>query len=270
MRPRFGSSPHALPLPWRTCMEMEVGSLRVHMYPFPVHPTAVLHRDIKPANMLMKSNGYVMISDFGLSVNYTEMTESKPAGTPGYIAPELHQRILFDTAELKCACDWFSLGVSLCNMLNGGKPFKDTSDPVGVAQGLKTAKQSMEAARLSPECVDFTMRLMEVNPTQRLGAGGSKQIFDHPFLAGMDWDAIAQEDEKIVPWVPNSKKKNVDQRLSLLDLEDQLVGFGSDTPIVAATKQHLFENFEFNTALPQKPEHSLAEAPHSKCACILL
>lgn len=47
-----------------------------------------MHRDIKPGNLLMSTDGFVKIGDFGLA---TSLDESRAAveGTKRYIAPEL-------------------------------------------------------------------------------------------------------------------------------------------------------------------------------------
>ena len=58
------------------------------------HEHGIVHRDIKPENLLLDKDGRVKIADFGIAkMLHAEesdvgLTESQPAGTPQYMAPE--------------------------------------------------------------------------------------------------------------------------------------------------------------------------------------
>lgn len=51
-----------------------------------VHSLGFVHQDIKPANILLKSNGMVLLADFGIGHSF--MSASTVVGTPAYQAPE--------------------------------------------------------------------------------------------------------------------------------------------------------------------------------------
>jgi serine/threonine protein kinase len=59
-----------------------------------MHSQNILYRDLKPENVLVASDGYVRIADFGLSeenIIGTNISNSV-SGTAEYLAPEILQR----------------------------------------------------------------------------------------------------------------------------------------------------------------------------------
>jgi len=89
------------------------------------HRSGVLHRDLKPANIILcreKDGGIrAVITDFGISTESTAITDTE-GGTPAYMAPELWRH-----EKASQASDVFSLGVILCEMVTGQKPFRETT-----------------------------------------------------------------------------------------------------------------------------------------------
>jgi hypothetical protein len=83
-----------------------------------IHAAGLVHRDLKPENVLRRSDGRLVVSDFGLTRELDRTAVStRLAGTPGYLAPEtlLHGR----TTQ---ASDVWSLGVVLHELLTGQRP----------------------------------------------------------------------------------------------------------------------------------------------------
>lgn len=90
-----------------------------------MHDEGVIYRDLKPENILVDSEGYLRITDFGISkIEEDENLDRKRAqsfaGTAEYMAPEIMKNNAYDKAV-----DWFSLGVLLFEMLSGKNPMKD-------------------------------------------------------------------------------------------------------------------------------------------------
>ena len=54
-----------------------------------LHSNGIVHRDIKPENLLMDAQGYVRITDLGISREWTPDNSQDTSGTPGYMAPEV-------------------------------------------------------------------------------------------------------------------------------------------------------------------------------------
>jgi serine/threonine protein kinase len=50
-----------------------------------IHSLAIIHRDLKPENILFDKDGYVKITDFGISRTWSPNNSSDTSGTPGYM-----------------------------------------------------------------------------------------------------------------------------------------------------------------------------------------
>jgi serine/threonine protein kinase/predicted ATPase len=101
------------------------------------HAAQIIHRDIKPDNVMVRSDGYVKLLDFGLARMQPDPYGTGPTvvaptgsrteaglvlGTIGYMAPE-QARGEAVTAE----ADIFSLGVLLYELVTGRHPFMAAS-----------------------------------------------------------------------------------------------------------------------------------------------
>ena len=49
----------------------------------------IVHRDIKPENVVFDAQGYLRITDLGISKQINKPTKSEVCGTFGYMAPEV-------------------------------------------------------------------------------------------------------------------------------------------------------------------------------------
>lgn len=86
-----------------------------------LHGKHICHRDIKPENILIAADGTVKLSDFGHSTLFFYKAPRRlksTAGTYGFMAPEV-VRNDYDGP----ACDVWSCGVTLVNMLSGKMPW---------------------------------------------------------------------------------------------------------------------------------------------------
>jgi len=84
-----------------------------------LHNKKILYRDIKTKNILMGEDGYVTLTDFGLSKDISKCkTTSSICGTPSFMAPEI---VKMD--EYSYSIDWWALGVLTFLLIVGYNPF---------------------------------------------------------------------------------------------------------------------------------------------------
>jgi serine/threonine protein kinase len=83
-----------------------------------MHNNGVIHRDIKPENLLLDDQGYVRITDMGISRIWSPDNANDTSGTPGYMAPEVMCR-----QNHGVAVDYFALGVLLYEFMMGRRPY---------------------------------------------------------------------------------------------------------------------------------------------------
>lgn len=102
-----------------------------------IHDAGVVHRDIKPHNIVKKTDGTLVLIDFGTATiqeedkNLYKEENGNTIGTVQYMAPEL----FLNSKNASCQSDIYALGISLYEMFTGKFPFNsnDPSDKKSIA-----------------------------------------------------------------------------------------------------------------------------------------
>uniref|UniRef100_A0A672P7W2 protein kinase C n=1 Tax=Sinocyclocheilus grahami TaxID=75366 RepID=A0A672P7W2_SINGR len=137
-------------------------------------------RDLKLDNLLLDTEGYVKIADFGLckeGMGFGDRT-STFCGTPEFLAPE----VLTDTSYTR-AVDWWGLGVLIYEMLVGESPFPG-DDEEEVFDSI--VNDEVRYPRF------LSSELLRRNPERRLGSSekDAEDVKKQPFFRNMDWEAL--------------------------------------------------------------------------------
>lgn len=107
------------------------------------HAHHIIHRDIKPQNVLVKDDGTVKITDFGIAIanDAVQLTYYNTVmGSAHYLAPETAQG-----KEPNGQIDIYSLGIVFYELLTGDVPFRG-STPTEIA--IKHLREPMPYPRL--------------------------------------------------------------------------------------------------------------------------
>ncbi|NXA35433.1 KS6C1 kinase, partial [Eudromia elegans] len=142
-----------------------------------LHREGIVCRDLNPNNILLNDRGHIQLTYFS---RWREVEDScdNDAIERMYCAPEVGA-ILEETE----ACDWWSLGAILFELLTG-KSLVECHP-----SGINTHTALSIPDHVSKEARSLIQQLLQFNPAERLGAGvaGVEDIKSHPFFALIEW-----------------------------------------------------------------------------------
>jgi hypothetical protein len=135
-----------------------------------LHAAGKLHRDIKPSNVLVEPGGRVVILDFGLAADLSQLAverthERVAVGTPAYMSPEQAA-----DRPLDAASDWYSVGAMLYQALTGRRPFEGPVPEVLASKMHRDPRPPRALVDDLPTDLEtLCLGLLDRDPTKRSG-----------------------------------------------------------------------------------------------------
>ena len=212
-----------------------------------IHKHGIIHRDLKPENLLFDEEGYLHLSDFGISKKYNPEKSQilDISGTPGYISPELIK------GEPQNFCsDFFALGIITYELIFGKRPFRGKNKDE-IAENILNKNINLNENNMkenfSIDAADFVNRLLRKKNKQRLGSRGIEEIKNHKWFEYIDWNSIEYknidtEEIGIVNILKENENKN--KNIEDINFKNEIEKYNSILNKI--NKEKIFKNFFFN------------------------
>jgi serine/threonine protein kinase len=164
-----------------------------------LHQCGVVYRDLKPENILRDADGYIKLTDFGMSKIYLREQEAHMqsesissqdlnqtprtktfCGTLDFMAPEALQQLPYTKAV-----DWWSFGILTFFMLTGNLPFK-ANNTASLIERICTQKLTFPRW-ITAEAQDLIRKCLRRSEKDRIGF---QTLIGHRFFQGINWAAL--------------------------------------------------------------------------------
>jgi CRP-like cAMP-binding protein len=184
-----------------------------------MHKQKFLYRDLKPENVLIDKDGYPVLTDFGFGELFSfhtiicssvqvlicllvlcKIAAKKLAsgktytfcGTPNFVAPE----VILQRGHDGAADNW-SLGVLVFEMIDGDNPFwEEGMDNATLYDVICNSPYFPLPEHVTESAEHLISRLLEKNPSKRIGTFREKDILEHEWFARVDMEKLRNKKVK--------------------------------------------------------------------------
>jgi serine/threonine protein kinase len=174
------------------------------------HQAGIVHRDVKPGNLMVRANGTLVITDFGISRSAfaTQLTGTGTVlGTVGYLSPEQLTGQLASPAS-----DVYALGVVAYHCLAGRRPFEGESLLEIAMKHVRDPSPPLPSD-IPPAVREIVMRTLAKDPGNRWPSAASLAAVARQAAAALGRIATAPAGSTAQPQTPaNSEPRGVGDR----------------------------------------------------------
>ena len=213
-----------------------------------MHQMNIVHRDLKPENVMLVSKWedgkhipHVKIIDFGHAVKCTLTGLSTPAGTYGYMAPEVEGYMAPAAANLKPygkECDLWSMGVVMYVMTTGVHLLLEGENATTLDLSLTSAKwESFPNGTDADAIKNFVQKFLTIDSQLRITAD---QALRDPFIENLTTD------EDNTPIADNILSHNFGQFVAMGKLK-RLIRYKIVEKLTTGDKLRYVKAFETHT-----------------------
>lgn len=196
------------------------------------HKHGIVHRDIKPQNVLISKDRHVKVTDFGIAMGLSEVTQtyhssSRIMGSVQYISPEQVQG-----EPITEKSDIYSIGVVLYEMLTGQLPFSGDS-------AISVAMQHVHGELIPPHQINHNipiglsyvvMRAMRKSPEIRYTSAREMNESVHSVTEGINRlyqetaaDSVEETKDLTADLAPATVKKRRSHKLGKLPMDGKKI-----------------------------------------------
>ncbi|KAF9527042.1 kinase-like domain-containing protein [Crepidotus variabilis] len=167
-----------------------------------LHEHEIIHRDLKPENVLLNTDGYLCLTDFGSALRDGVIDRHWELGGTGcYQAPEWNRLMLCEDPCAK-ALDWWAAGCMLFEMATG--KMASLSHLNHLLYAFFEGRNYLAwppCAKIGKKLQDLILSILEVQPSDRIGTEGTEEVQSHPWLADVEWDNM-RDRRYLPPYIP--------------------------------------------------------------------